>query len=275
MNRTLLIVIVFAGFLTCCARAIYVSVPESPTDTFNWPFGIQPFTCVNCPNKYSTFIKEEIHISNNRLQWNPLSEKELENTSFLLTIHNTIKRLGYNNFLSKDLYHEKFEPFIDSLIEWKAQKRDTANYYYKFWQRRRAQMNDDAIWTILNEVKSIYETGNAPVDENLVNPDLLQTLNLDLQMVHNNYDDQPLFFQRVFEHLKEQKKYAEAYTLLHRPVAFDELGFNQLEWLQQLPIDSSRRSYSGGIDTTTSLGHFDRNGKWHDEHLFWLDYPGP
>ena len=275
MNRILFLSIVALVTLNCCARTIYISVPESPTDTFDWPFGIQPFTCTNCPNKYSTFIKEEIHISNNRLQWNPLSEKELENISFLLTIHNTIKRLGYNNFLSKDLYQEKFEPFIDSLIEWKAQKRDTANYYYKFWHRRKTQQNDQVILNILKEVKSIYNDETTTVDAAFVDKELLQTINLDKQMAYSNYGDPKVFFPTVFECLKRQGKYAEAYTLLHRPADFKELGYDKFEWMKSLPIDSVRCAFMDYNDSTTVLGYFDKAGTWHDEHIYWLDYPGP
>ena len=262
--------------LTCCAKSLYVFVPDSNVYLFDWPYyNLQPFTCIDCPKKYDAFIEEEIYLKNNRLQWNPLSEKELTNTNYLLTVHNTLKQVGYKTFLSEALYREKFSTFVDSLLVWEPLATDTTNYYYKFWQRRKSQRNNQVILNILKEVKSIYNDEATTVDAAFVDKELLQTIDLDKQMAYSEYNHPKVFFPTVFECLKRQGKYAEAYTLLHRPVDFKELGYDKIEWMKSLPIDSVRCAFMDYNDSTTVLGYFDKAGTWHDEHIYWLDYPGP
>jgi hypothetical protein len=273
MKYPYLITLTIIFLFTACSKNLYLSVPISKIefyDDFRFPF----YSCSNCPEKYNSMC-HNIHIDKGKLQWHPFSDKELIDTNYLYTIHNTIKSVGYKSLLSADIYNNRISGFIDSLIVWNDQNSDTSNYYYKFWQRRIKQGNDYTILTIIKELKMIYNNGTVPVTNSFVSKNFKQSLLFDKQMTLNQIENEKTFYLNVFNHLKDNGKYSEAYTLLHRPVDFSKLGYDKFKLMQSLPIDSVKSVFGPSNDTTHILGFFNKEHIWNDEHISWLDYPGP
>lgn len=128
---------------------------------------------------------------------------------------------------------------------------------------------------ILKEIQAIYRGQQVEVSTTLVDSNLYNELELDNKMANSHYTNWKTLSLDVFEYLKNNDQYVEAYTLLFKPHDLQEFGLNKMHLLQTLPIDTTKSVSFNYTDSITLLGHFDKDGAWHDSHIYWLDYPGP
>ena len=99
----------------------------------------------------------------------------IRNSDNILTVHQTIKELGYKRFISDSLFNTpmKFQDefggmrrhdwedlslsnIVDSLIDSYHHEKNDSNYFKLFWKRRVAEKNDQVLLSVLKEIKSIY-----------------------------------------------------------------------------------------------------------------------
>lgn len=85
----------------------------------------------------------------------------------LLMVHETFKKLGYKNIITygllferplviQDIYINKsFKELSDSLIITYNQDKIRSKYYREFWQRRKSEKNDSAVYTVIREISGI------------------------------------------------------------------------------------------------------------------------
>jgi len=87
----------------------------------------------------------------------------------LLTIHETFKKVGYNNLLGRllfdkpvviqDLYINKNgHDLIDSLVLTYQQRNKGTKYYKEFWARREKEKNDSTVFAILRDIKFSFKS---------------------------------------------------------------------------------------------------------------------
>ena len=99
----------------------------------------------------------------------------LRNAVNLQIAHNTIKKIGYKNFVSSKEYNApmKFQEIyggmerhdwegysisqiVDSLLFTYKHPKETKGYFQSFWKRRKLEGTDKTFFTILNEVKKEF-----------------------------------------------------------------------------------------------------------------------
>jgi len=149
-------------------------------------------------------------------------------------VHNTIKKIGYKNFISDSLFREpmKFqnefggmqrhdweemsiEQIIDNLINTyhEANRLDT-NYYVKFWKRRAKEGNISEVINILEEIKEIYSGSETMYNPQFINDTIENLLRFDLKL--QDFNDKPTteFLWSYFDYLKSIKLCHSAYNLV-------------------------------------------------------------
>ena len=275
LKRVLILIIaVITTTLTIvsCSKQLFIYVPDSKATLLDHTIPL--FNCTNCSGKYASFCLENFPVHNKKLEGHPFSAEKLIDTNTILLVHNTLKLVGYKNLLPEYLYAKQYAAFVDSLLFWESLVLDTSNYYFKFWQRRKVQQNNFVLATILKEIQGIYNYKTDKLNTFIIDSSLYKGLELDMKMANTIYSDWN-FSLDVFNYLIDNDQFIEAYTLLYKPHDLKEFGLNKMQLLQTLPIDTIRSVSFNYNDSTTLLGHFDKEGNWHDSHIEWLDYPGP
>jgi hypothetical protein len=154
----------------------------------------------------------------------------------ILILHNTIKKIGYKNFISDSEYHQpmRFQDkfggmnrhtwedlslvnIVDNLIKtyYQAIRIDTG-YYEEFWNRRAKEGNIAVVIVVLEEIKKIYSDSDITKDftTKLVNDTIERLLNFDLQLQAFNNRPTKEFLFDYFDYLHKIGLNHSAYNLV-------------------------------------------------------------
>lgn len=161
-----------------------------------------------------------------RTGWAPLSW--VRNPDNLLLLHNTVKKIGYKNFLSDSQFFAPmhFDPgatykqwegislaeIVDSCLL-TCKGTVGSKYYKEFWTRRDKEGTLLVTFKILREIKSLYADGNAMPAATPVNDTLGNLLRLDLALQSYKSGPPAGFVRTYFDYLKSIGLNHSAYNL--------------------------------------------------------------
>ena len=93
------------------------------------------------------------------------SNKWIKNPDNILMLHETFKKIGYDNLISNDEWEEDWnwwldvkkslKHLIDSLEITFENFEKAPKYYREFWQRRINERNDEIVYKVVGEIKQI------------------------------------------------------------------------------------------------------------------------
>lgn len=162
----------------------------------------------------------------------------IRNPENILTVHETLKKIGYNKIVSDDdlanyqmWYYSPDKKYlnislgvkIDSLVITFPDFKNATTFYKEFWQRRISEQNDQATFKVLSEVREILLNKKVlPVQENLVNDTLFQLASFDLattitETTATNY----------FNYLKTIGLHLSAHNLLFESYRYQDLKLDR------------------------------------------------
>ncbi len=129
----------------------------------------------------------------------------------LISVHSTLKAIGYEKILTKESYRDTmyFQNRFGGMLkhDWEGQTieqivnvfishyyqaiRIDTGYYHEFWQRRIKDGNATQVLTVLEDIQNIYSDSDISADFQigLVNDTIKSLLQLDLELQH--YDTIP------------------------------------------------------------------------------------
>jgi len=169
-----------------------------------------------------------------------LTNKWIRKSENLLTIHETFKKVGYNNligsilsdnpFIVQGIYiNKKGYNLVDSLVLTYKQRDKGTKYYKEFWTRRENEKNDSAVFVILNEIKYSYKTKMASgvlqlqADNSKLN-DTLKTL---LEIEYRNDTLTADLAMKDFATLKRLGFHQSAYNLLYERHKYQDIKWDR------------------------------------------------
>ena len=160
----------------------------------------------------------------------------IRNPENLQIAHNTIKNIGYKNFISDSAFNTpmKFQDdfggmwrhdwedlsisqIVDSLIDSYNQERSDSNYYNEFWDRRIVEKNEKVLICVLTDIKEIYNQSFKKGCENTnrsINDTITRLLKYDLQLQDFNGKPTGEFLWEYFDYLKSIGLNHSAYNLV-------------------------------------------------------------
>jgi hypothetical protein len=156
--------------------------------------------------------------------------KWLRKPNNLWSFFNILKSCGLDSFLSKEQYNKKLDEddywgedwkglslnqVVDSLIKTFNFSHDSSDYYTSFWERRRIEMNDSIVLTILNETDSFFEVGKIKTDQESLNSELYELIKMNVEL--NETNDSSIKAEKTIEYFKFLKSLGlehSAYNLI-------------------------------------------------------------
>jgi hypothetical protein len=172
----------------------------------------------------------------------------------LLTTFTVLQKVGIKRLLPENDYRIKFSEDNYRGDEWNGlslndivvrmissynSEKDTSNYYYKFWNRRRVENNDSAVFEILKQVDLTYNSNNTPdINKEFFN-DTLYTL-IEYKVKLNECDTFELN-KVVFDYFNKLKEYGlehSAYNLIFEVEKTNKLNINRDSMLKTLIYDT-------------------------------------
>ena len=164
-------------------------------------------------------------------------------------LHETFKKVGYNNIISQvlssnpvicqDIYINKLGyNLVDSLVLSYNKPESSRKYYKEFWERRKAEKNDSAIFLILNEIKYSYKTkmtsGALQLDaDDLKVNDTLRHL---LEIEYRNDTLTNNLALSDFSYLKSAGFHQSAYNLLFERYRYQHINWNRDSLVKTLKL---------------------------------------
>lgn len=151
-------------------------------------------------------------------------------SSRLEMLHNLALTIGYERFISKDEYFNKrlgydhnvtLAELVDRLHDsYDRTDLDSANYYIKFWKRRRADGNAETVKSIIDDVKAIYVMDEVKQPSALpLNDTLLTLIQFDLELRDSKGTPySSVIALEYFNYLREIGLHQSAFNLVY----FDE-----------------------------------------------------
>lgn len=202
----------------------------------------------------------------------------IRNDENLLTVHNTLKKIGYKNVIESSNYYDlvfdrrtesdffnlTFNQIVDSLII-SYELEQTNSYFSKFWDRRLNENTDSTCHLILSEIKSIY-SNIEPLqrfDSTLVNDTIEKLVSFDIY-IQDNYDNiTKEYVSEFYDYLKSIGLYQSAYNLwfLREPIASLEFDKNFIQ--DDLNVKGKKEIINGypyylTKHSSSWIWHFDR-----------------
>jgi len=182
------------------------------------------------------------------------NDKWLRNSDNLLSTFNVIKKIGIKRFISDNEYRTSLEENNYDGFDWKGLslnkivtkmivsynfEKDTSSYYYKFWNRRKKENNDVAVFNILNQVDQLYNQNvNPKINEKSINKELYHLLNYNI--IFNEKDS--LEVKKVsldyFNYLKKIGLEHSAYNLIFELEKIKNINVNRDSILSTLNFDT-------------------------------------
>jgi hypothetical protein len=180
-----------------------------------------------------------------------LTNKWIRNPKNLLTIHETFKKIGYNNLIGQllsdepviiqDIYINKTGyKLIDSLVLTYKDRNKGTKYYKEFWARREKEKNDSAVFIIVSDIQYSYKTkmtsGTLQLQAN--NSKLNDTLK-NLLEIEYRYDTLTSELARQdFETLKRLGFHQSAYNLLYESYKYQDIKWNRDSLVKTLKLSN-------------------------------------
>ena len=196
-------------------------------------------------SKLSFFDPQELIYAQGKYQGYTY-ETWLRKPQHLKMIHETLKKIGYDQLISKqDLrnnpnllwgyVNRPLNHLIDSLIITYPLDTIETQYYREFWQRRRSEQNEEIVFEMLNEISlSLLKGQSVPFDDNLVNDTLYHLVSIK-KLRAKPTEEQAL---RDFEYLKSIGLHGSAYHLLYESSAYQGLAWDKAKLKSQLKTDT-------------------------------------
>ena len=194
----------------------------------------------------------------------------------MIYIHNAIKQIGHEKFISRSDYYKPFESwestysmsnYIDSLIfHFNSPIIDTSNYYSKFWLRRKKDQTDKTLIGILEEVKAIY-TGST-IDRktsNYSNDTISKLIDFDYKLGHinDNKTEKSDLVYSYFNYLKSIGLEISALNLIKHVDLLDSLEINRDSLILTIKHDTVSKA------EWTDLYDWDGQGRWIYKKFYW------
>ena len=169
-----------------------------------------------------------------------LTNKWIRKPENLLTIHETFKKVGYNNLIGsilsdnpvivQDIYiNKKGYNLVDSLVLTYNERDKGAKYFKEFWERREKEKNDSAVFVILRDIQYSYKTKmtsgvlQIQADSSKLN-DTLKTL---LEIEYRNDTLTTDLALKDFAALRELGFHQSAYNLLFERYKYQDIKWNR------------------------------------------------
>lgn len=192
-------------------------------------------------------------------QTNDSPFKWIRKPNNLISTHNTLKSIGYEEIISKESYQDTMyfqdrfggmlrhdwegktiEQIVNGFIGYYYQAiRIDTGYYHEFWQRRINEGNSTEVLTVLEDIQRIYSDSDNLVDiqADLVNDTIKTLLQLDLELQH--YDTIPSkdFMTKYFKYLTKIGLNHSAYNWMieQYPNQFDKDSISRILKLDTIP----------------------------------------
>ena len=177
---------------------------------------------------------------------NKMSDSFLENwirqPKNLVTVHETFKKIGYNNLveeyalenyplLGRDFVYKPLAQIIDSLTITYQQDSITSTYYREFWQRRAKEKNNEVVYKILTEIRfSLLDKKETNYTESLTNDTLYNLVLIDnLKTTPTNEEA-----MQHFEYLKSIGMHGSANNLLFQCYLYQDIEWDKALLLKGL-----------------------------------------
>jgi hypothetical protein len=169
-----------------------------------------------------------------------LTNKWIRKPGNLLTIHETFKKVGYNNiignilsdypFIVQEIYiKKKGYNLIDSLVLTYKERDKGTKYYKEFWARRESEKNDSAVFVILKEIKYSYKTKmtSSILQLKADNSKLNDTLRTLLEIEYRNDTLTTDLALKDFANLRRLGFHQSAYNLLFENYKYQDIKWNK------------------------------------------------
>ncbi|NLR95020.1 hypothetical protein [Flammeovirga agarivorans] len=194
------------------------------------------FISCSTSNSNKNYIERKTGFDNLKDQ-NILTNKWLRKESNLLMVHETVKAFGYKKLIKKldlnsspiiykDIYLKKeLSSLIDSLILSYNTTDIEVKYYNEFWNRRKVENNEKAVFKILNEIqKSMNSEKMDNLNSNeIVNDTLLSLLSIE----YNPKTISDSIANMNYNKLKSYGFHQSAYNLLFERYEYYDIDWNK------------------------------------------------
>lgn len=183
------------------------------------------------------------------------------NAKALSVLNSTIKSIGYDKFLTKEDYlmprlsvseygvgfnqNLSISEFIDSLLLYS--NTDKANQYYdEFWERRRNEETQNAVISILKDIKKYYDSDISNIDRTLINDTLKICFTYDFRFQNaDNIEEQGRIVEDYYNQLVRFGLNQSAFNLMFNSPLTRTLGANKTSIIEGLEIKESAYSIDG------------------------------
>jgi hypothetical protein len=169
-----------------------------------------------------------------------LTNKWIRNPENLLAIHETFKKVGYNNLIGsilsdnpvivQDIYiNKKGYNLVDSLVLTYKQRDKGSKYFKEFWARRENEKNDSAVFVILSDIQFSYKTKmtSSVLQVHADNSKLNDTLKTLLQIEYRNDTLTTDLALKDFAILRQFGFHQSAYNLLFERYKYQDIKWNR------------------------------------------------
>ncbi len=169
-----------------------------------------------------------------------LTNKWIRKPENLLAIHETFKKVGYNNLIGsilsdnpvivQDIYiNKKGYNLVDSLVLTYKQRDKGSKYYKEFWARRENEKNDSAAFVILSDIQFSYKTKmtSSVLQVQADNSKLNDTLKTLLQIEYRNDTLTTDLALKDFAILRQFGFHQSAYNLLFERYKYQDIRWNR------------------------------------------------
>lgn len=174
------------------------------------------------------------------------------------TLHETFKKYGYGKIFSEyDLssnpcmiwsyINKPCSALIDSLILTYPQADKSSKYYREFWNRRKAEQNDTAVFAVLKEVKDeLINKNKVTFNDRQTNDTIYNLLKVKFKQPDNEVEA-----RANFDYLTKIGLNLSAYNLLYETVWYENFKWDKDKMKQNLKTDTVDNSpYPIIVDNT-------------------------
>lgn len=170
----------------------------------------------------------------------------IRNPANIRIAHETFKKIGYKNLVdSSQLYqspcmlwgyvNRPCSDLMDSLLITYQLDTIETKYYREFWDRRKKENNDKAVFNALTEISALLlHDGSVEHDNELVNDTLYKLVMMD--RVQTNPTDQQA--KKDFDFLKDIGLNYSAYNLLYESYGYEDINWDREELAKGLRKDT-------------------------------------
>ena len=196
-------------------------------------------SCTSITDKKTSYI--ESHTAFFELKnGNWLANKWIRKPKNILEIHETFKKVGYENIIGNTLLSsptmigglyvsKKGHNLLDSLVLTYKNRKLGTKYYAEFWIRREKEKNDSAVFVVLSDIKAIYtdKITSAKMQMMANNSKLNDTLRQLLKIEYRKTSLTKKLAIQDFETLKQLGFHKSAHNLLYEQTKYENINWNK------------------------------------------------